>query len=194
MDTYSAGLSLIFIGFCEVTAVMWIYGVNNFSEDISFMVGSTPSLLMRICWAYVIPGVLFVLTFHGFFHAIPITYNNTDPYPEYANIFGWCIAALSMVQIPLWAIVALYNRRNNLKSAFLPTEDWGPRDPQDFREYRALRWPLEKPPSQSPPAPSPTKVLNVPHDAPAVPHNAPDAPHNAPDAPHNAPDATHNKP
>ncbi|XP_064486712.1 sodium-dependent proline transporter-like [Ornithodoros turicata] len=140
LDTYSAGVSLMFIALCEVIAVMWIYGVRNFSNDIKFMLGSSPPWLFKISWAVVSPLVLCVITAYGVVQSGPVMYNNNEPYPEWANYFGWFIAALSMVQIPLWAVVAMYRRRKNLTSAFQPTTSWGPAEPKQFYEYRALRW------------------------------------------------------
>lgn len=140
MDTYSAGVSLLFIALCEVIALMWIYGVRNFSEDFKFMLGKSPPWFFKFSWTTLSPIALCVLVAYSVAQAEPVTYNNSEPYPTWANIFGWFLAALSMVQIPLWAIGSLYKRRGNLRSAFEPTSAWGPAEPKQLYEYRALRW------------------------------------------------------
>ena len=40
MDNYGAGFGVLWIALWEVIAIMWIYGVWNFSKDIKLMIGA----------------------------------------------------------------------------------------------------------------------------------------------------------
>ena len=40
MDTYGGGISVFWVAIFETIVIMYVYGVNNFSEDISFMVNA----------------------------------------------------------------------------------------------------------------------------------------------------------
>jgi hypothetical protein len=37
MDTYGGGLGVLWVAIFESAVIMWVYGVNRFSEDIGFM-------------------------------------------------------------------------------------------------------------------------------------------------------------
>lgn len=41
------------------TLICWVYGVQSFSDDIHFMVGTQPAKYWKICW-YALPAVLWV--------------------------------------------------------------------------------------------------------------------------------------
>ncbi|XP_037555084.1 sodium-dependent proline transporter-like isoform X1 [Dermacentor silvarum] len=137
LDTYCAGVSALFIAMCEVMALMWLYGVRRFSNDIKFMLGKSPPWIFRFSWAFLSPLILCVLVVYGLAMAAPVMYNNVEPYPAWANRVGWFLASLSMIQIPLWAGVALFRARKNIRSAFEPTDTWGPAEKKLLQEYRA---------------------------------------------------------
>jgi hypothetical protein len=49
-------------------------------------------------------------------------------YPDWADAVGWCLGCLSMAQIPLWAIVNIFQQKgSSLKdvSIYLATSDSG---------------------------------------------------------------------
>ena len=48
MDTYGASLSVMIIAVAEMVAVMWVYGVSNFCEDIQSMLGFTPGWYFEV--------------------------------------------------------------------------------------------------------------------------------------------------
>ena len=61
MDTYGAGFAVLWIALWELIAIMWIYGVNNFSKDIKLMIGSEPMMFTKICWAVICPLLLIAI-------------------------------------------------------------------------------------------------------------------------------------
>lgn len=60
LDWYSASVSVILICIFEIVMVGWIYGVDNFINDIYFMIGKKPEKLWRYCWKYITPLILVV--------------------------------------------------------------------------------------------------------------------------------------
>lgn len=60
LDWYSASISVILICIIEVVMASWIYGIDNFIDDIYFMIGKKPEKLWSYCWKYVTPSILVV--------------------------------------------------------------------------------------------------------------------------------------
>jgi hypothetical protein len=40
MDTYGGGVAVLWLSIFETIAVMWIYGLQNFADDLEFMLKS----------------------------------------------------------------------------------------------------------------------------------------------------------
>lgn len=134
MDTYGGGYAGMIVATVESMAIMWGYGADRFSSDIKFMLGFRPSLYWRICWKYISPLVLLFVLIYSFWKHKTIEYAGV-PYPMWAEVLGWCLILVSVMQIPIWAVIELYKHRKNLRNAFRPHPDWGPFDPEKRREY-----------------------------------------------------------
>ena len=48
MDTYGASLSVMIIAVAEMVMVMWVYGVQNFCDDLEYMLGFTPGWYFKV--------------------------------------------------------------------------------------------------------------------------------------------------
>ena len=96
---------------------MWIYGVNNFSKDVSLMIGSQPNIVTKVAlltvsppptrvppaqvlWAVVCPVVLLVIFCLSLYFWSPPQYSGSVPYPQWAHWLGWGLVGLSAVQVP----------------------------------------------------------------------------------------------
>ncbi|GFU44349.1 sodium- and chloride-dependent glycine transporter 2, partial [Nephila pilipes] len=134
MDTYGGGFASIFIATVEATAIMWGYGADKFANDLNFMLGFKPGIYWRLCWKYISPIVLwFVLIYSLCTHTV-IKYGGKE-YPTWADRIGWGLVMVSVLQIPIWAIVQIVKYRKNLRAVFRPHPDWGPSDPETRRLY-----------------------------------------------------------
>eukprot|EP00794_Sanderia_malayensis_P007056 gene7056-7848_t len=60
-DNYSVTLPLLLIAFFQVVAVSWVYGNENFANDIEYMTGSRPNIFWLICWKYISPLALIIV-------------------------------------------------------------------------------------------------------------------------------------
>jgi len=60
MDKFTTGVGSLFTGLMSCIALHWVYGVNNFANDMKFMLDYMPSIVMKITWAVVSPVTLVV--------------------------------------------------------------------------------------------------------------------------------------
>lgn len=107
-DYYAAsGMCLLFLCFCEVLIVGWIYGVDKFVDNIREMIGYKPALWFKICWKYLSPTLTGVILVMVFIDMKPLKYNDIYEFPAWATTLGWCMALSSIVQVPIYAIYLL---------------------------------------------------------------------------------------
>ena len=48
MDTYGGGIAVFWVAIFETFVIMWVYGVQEFANDISFMVNATIGWYWRV--------------------------------------------------------------------------------------------------------------------------------------------------
>lgn len=75
------------------------------------MLGPKPNLLLRFSWSVVSPVVLGVLVIFYFYDWTPIVYNNKEAYPEWADYLGLVLGALSIIQIPIVALLMICRKK-----------------------------------------------------------------------------------
>uniref|UniRef100_A0A1I8NA66 Transporter n=1 Tax=Musca domestica TaxID=7370 RepID=A0A1I8NA66_MUSDO len=144
LDWYSASISVILICILEVVMASWIYGIDNFLDDIYFMIGKKPEKIWRYCWKYVTPAILVFIFFTSIIFNRPVRYND-KLYPEWAVALGWCSCAISIVCIPLYMLWTVCHRRGSLREnlmASLKAKFWLPAQ-EDYRvayaEFKTAR-------------------------------------------------------
>lgn len=106
-DYQSGGLSLLFLGFFETTALAWMYGTTRFSKDIEDMIGSRPGRWWKFTWKFCAPGVMLAIFLYSVSQWGGVSYG-TYKYPPWAEFLGWVIALSSMLCIPGFAIYQIY--------------------------------------------------------------------------------------
>ncbi|XP_059221276.1 sodium- and chloride-dependent glycine transporter 1 isoform X2 [Stomoxys calcitrans] len=144
LDWYSASVSVILICIIEVLIVAWIYGVDNFVDDIYFMLGKKPERIWHYCWKYVTPLILVFIFFTSIVFNRPVRYND-QVYPDWAVALGWCSCAISIICIPLYMLWTVCHRKGTLRENFtdsLKTKFWLPAQ-DDYRmayaEFKTAR-------------------------------------------------------
>lgn len=55
LDSYSAGVSLLFSALFETIGVVYCYGIDKFILNIESMLGKKPHIFYIICWKYISP-------------------------------------------------------------------------------------------------------------------------------------------
>lgn len=132
MDKYGGGIAIVLVAVMENVAIMWIYGVDRFCDDIKFMLGKRPNIYWRATWTFTAPLILAMVFIYSLIKHKPIKYGDYD-YPDWADGIGWFLALLSIMQIPAWAIYIVLKQdgkdlKMKFKQALKPSEEWGPAD------------------------------------------------------------------
>lgn len=115
----------------QTVGICWIYGLDRFIRDIEFMLGIKLSAYWKLTWAYIIPLVLIFIFCYAMATYTPLR-EGDYVYPSaatgtyfvdivvvifYSNLlglytsgFGWFLAALALLQLPLWAVYVVYKQ------------------------------------------------------------------------------------
>ncbi|XP_053626089.1 sodium- and chloride-dependent GABA transporter ine-like [Plodia interpunctella] len=125
MDYYAASLSITYLAFFEVVAIAWFYGVGKLSQNIKQMTGRYPSFYFRFCWLLATPALLLALWVASLVDYTPPSYRQYQ-YPVWAQVLGWTIASLSLLCIPVYAVVMVIRSpgdslREKLRNSIRPT-------------------------------------------------------------------------
>ncbi|XP_056000421.1 sodium-dependent proline transporter-like [Ostrea edulis] len=139
LDWYVAAIGVPLFGVLECLIFGWIYGAENMSRDIEMMIGRSVPVYMRILWCIITPLLLMVLLiFSMYTYRPPMVGSYT--YPGYARVFGWFVALLPLVPIPICAFRVI--RRSNgetlyqkLCASLKPSEAWRPVSTSESEKY-----------------------------------------------------------
>jgi len=106
IDYYTAAISLMYIALFETIAIVWLYGVKRLSANIEDMTGQKPHIIFRICWMFVSPVLILIIWIFTLYDYEAPKYEDYD-YPWWCVLLGWLIASLSILPIPVMAIMAI---------------------------------------------------------------------------------------
>ncbi|KAH7938394.1 hypothetical protein HPB49_023169 [Dermacentor silvarum] len=116
MDNYAiSGITLLFIVFAQATALSWVYGTTNISDNIKEMIGRRPSLLLRLGWTVFAPVMCVAIFLFSVIKYQPLVYAKTYTYPWWGEMLGWFMALSSMVMIPAYVIYFLLTTPGSLR-------------------------------------------------------------------------------
>ncbi|CAF1368992.1 unnamed protein product [Rotaria sp. Silwood1] len=129
IDQYLGGFPWLIIGVLELFCIAWIYGVDNFCDDIAIMLGEKrrPSRFWKICWQYISPLILlFTIVFSSLFYQ-DVTLDDYI-YPSWALALGWIVVIACLGWLPYIFLVEICGRGTwgIIKEARLPHDEWGP--------------------------------------------------------------------
>jgi hypothetical protein len=115
MDFFGTSPSIMFIVLCELIATVWIYGIDEFSNDIETMTQQKPSIYWRITLRYIAPLILLVLYIFSFiqFDSQEFSSFGKGNTALKVSIAGWTLSTISTLPIPIYACWWLLFRREN---------------------------------------------------------------------------------
>lgn len=127
IDFYTAAISLMYIALFETVAIVWLYGVRRLSDNIEEMTGRQPNIIFKFCWMFVSPVLILVIWIFTLYDYEAPSYGDYS-YPWWCILLGWCIAALSILPIPIMAVIAIINAEgktflDKIKNAASPKMD-----------------------------------------------------------------------
>ena len=115
VDAYGAsGIALLFVVFFEVVGLAWGFGAHRVRAALMEMIGVRPMPFLNILWKYTAPLSALILFICCLVMYEPLRYPNGQNYPYWAEAFGFCLSACSMVVIPGYALYYMFHKRDNL--------------------------------------------------------------------------------
>ncbi|XP_052819444.1 sodium- and chloride-dependent neutral and basic amino acid transporter B(0+)-like [Mya arenaria] len=139
MDAYGADFSVLFVATCECIGVMWVYGVNRFIADCTYMLGHPPRpiIFWAVCWAGCAPLLIGALFLYKMVKFTPPKISKDVPYPEFAQGIGWALTIVVLLPIPITFVYKFIRAEggliDRLREITTPDADWGPNDGSDKR-------------------------------------------------------------
>ncbi|XP_003340647.1 sodium-dependent neutral amino acid transporter B(0)AT1 [Monodelphis domestica] len=130
LDGYAGSIPLLVIAFCEMIAVVYIYGIDRFNKDIEFMIGHKPNIFWQITWRVVSPLIMLVIFLFYFVIKVneELTYSVWNPeYEEFPKSEkkaypGWVyavvvfVAGIPCLAIPFFALYKFIRNRCQKKN------------------------------------------------------------------------------
>uniref|UniRef100_A0A1I8J3Z8 Transporter n=1 Tax=Macrostomum lignano TaxID=282301 RepID=A0A1I8J3Z8_9PLAT len=139
-NNFSAGLSIIFVAFTQAFVVSWIYGLDQFCQDVKTNLGFAPGIYWRLCWKFIAPVfILVIIVFNCISLADPSSFLYSYQYTEYhpelfpnrtadasyvykypisGKVIGWVMCFSQIALIPLVAIIVFIYYRVSARSTF----------------------------------------------------------------------------
>lgn len=144
VDFFGGTFVVFALAIFEMIGIAWIYGLQNFCDDVEFMTNKRVTTYWRLCWTIFTPVLMLIIFIYSMATLEPIKYSGLK-YPDVALIAGWIILAIGFAQFPLWFIwVASHHRASNplltLRLIMKPTDDWGPLDPETRTRWLLFKY------------------------------------------------------
>ncbi|XP_077453975.1 solute carrier family 6 member 19b [Stigmatopora argus] len=129
-DTYGGSIPLLVVGFCEMFAVVYIYGIDRFNEDIEFMIGHKPNIFWQATWRFISPIIMIFILIFYFITKVSekIVYKAWDPeyekfpslveksYPPWIYVIIFILAGIPSIAIPFMALFKCLRAKRTRKS------------------------------------------------------------------------------
>ncbi|XP_058975221.1 sodium-dependent nutrient amino acid transporter 1 [Musca domestica] len=143
VDFYGGTYVIFALAILEIVGIVWIYGLQNFCDDVEFMTHRKVSLYWRLCWSFLTPVMMLVIFIYSMVTTEPLTYKKIE-YPEAANAAGWIIFAIGVLQFPLWGFWYIKTNYkdtfcNTFKTSLRFSEAWGPKNPEIRAKWFAYK-------------------------------------------------------
>lgn len=141
LDRFGGSTALTFIAIAESVSIAYIYGYSRIAEDIYFMLGRSLSWYWRFTWTITSPILLMAIFLLSLKDANePLTYG-TYTFPSWSLGLGWAVALVIMLQIPIWAIVAIVRAKGDtwiqkIRRSAASTDAWGPSDKSLLEDWK----------------------------------------------------------
>ncbi|KAL6100048.1 slc6a19 [Pungitius sinensis] len=120
-DNFAGSVPLLTVGLFEMIAVVYIYGIDRFNEDVEFMVGHKPPIFWQIAWRFISPLIVLVILVFYLVTQVQeeLTYLVWDPksdefpslasvpYPAWINLVIFLLAGVPSLAVPVYALCRL---------------------------------------------------------------------------------------
>jgi solute carrier family 6 (neurotransmitter transporter, glycine) member 5/9 len=129
-------------------AIFWVYGLENFCDDIEFMLKRKVTMFWRLSWAIVTPGIMIIIFVYYMVNLEAPSYSGWA-FPTGYLVFGWILFAVGLLQVPLWISWFMIRKRDlsiidGFKEGTTPTINWGPKNSKDHKSWMAYKVEVKK--------------------------------------------------
>lgn len=135
LDSFAGTYTAMIVGILELIAIAWVYGVDNFIQDIDDMISAHKNLhpsrsYWDFMWRYLAPSVLFSILLFCFID-LPVTSYRGIENPAWTLKFGWIMTFASLLMIPAVACIRFLlcpsgSFIERVSYLCRPSEDWAP--------------------------------------------------------------------
>ncbi|XP_068431320.1 sodium-dependent neutral amino acid transporter B(0)AT1-like [Clinocottus analis] len=121
-DKFAGSVPLLTIGLFEMIAVVYIYGIDRFNDDVKFMVGHKPSIFWQVTLRFISPLIVLVILVFYLVTQVQeeLTYLVWDPnseefpslasvpYPSWINVIIFLLVGVPSLAVPVYALCRLF--------------------------------------------------------------------------------------
>lgn len=131
VDHYGGTFLIYVLAIIEMMVIFWIYGLQDWCNDLEFMVQRRVGLYWRLCWGLITPLFMIAVFIYSLVEYKWPTYSGKQ-YPNDALICGIFVFAFGFSQVLIWATwtVAEDSTQKSLwtkiTNAAKPSSQWGP--------------------------------------------------------------------
>ncbi|XP_025088378.1 sodium- and chloride-dependent glycine transporter 1-like isoform X2 [Pomacea canaliculata] len=134
MDTYAASWSVFLMAIIECVILAWIYGADNFIQDIEMMIGHRNihwHRFFKLFWKFLTPATLLFLLFFNWIQYSRMKYAGKQ-YPLWADMIGWFMAFIPIIAILSMSVFKFIRTPaeksfvSKLRVLMKATPKWGP--------------------------------------------------------------------
>uniref|UniRef100_A0A7E4V3A1 Transporter n=1 Tax=Panagrellus redivivus TaxID=6233 RepID=A0A7E4V3A1_PANRE len=146
LEAFTASWPLIIIAFLECMVICWVYGVDNFLDNVKWMTRFYPPVYLywRVLWKYLCPIMFMAILSFVWLEYKPVHYDSVS-FPMWAHCVGWAIS-LSPIIITFFVAIIKFimtpgSCAKRWRDLLCPDDDWGPA----LAIHRAEMYPLQIP-------------------------------------------------
>ncbi|XP_028326627.1 solute carrier family 6 member 19b [Gouania willdenowi] len=128
-DTYGGSIPLLVVAFCEMFAVVYIYGIDRFNDDIKFMIGHKPNFFWQVSWRVISPLIMLIILIFYLITKVSeeLLYKTWDPdsdkfptlveksFPAWVYVVIFILAGIPSLAVPLVAVWKCFQRKKKPK-------------------------------------------------------------------------------
>lgn len=131
----------------EVVVVIWWYGLDNFCNDVEFMLERKLGIYWKSCWGLFTPCVLIAVMAY-FLSTLQKLKNGAHEFPDYVLAIGWCLFAFGFCQLFVWWAVFIFKNRDlgftKAIALSISCENWKPGNVKICEKWVAFKMEKQK--------------------------------------------------
>ncbi|KAL4629751.1 sodium-dependent neutral amino acid transporter B(0)AT1-like [Arapaima gigas] len=107
-DSFAGSIPLLIIAFCEMVAVVYLYGIERFNKDIEFMIGHKPNIFWQVTWRVVSPLIVLLIFLFYFVAKVSAELSYIVWDPESQNFVSFQATPIQKLPYPDWVYAVIF--------------------------------------------------------------------------------------